>query len=191
MAVFAAALTLSGCVTGTVKGAAVQTATTRDLETTTVRANNHDLNFIEQMRPLLRDTVTLGEQLLGSPGIDPAVRELAQASMNREQDEIVRLNALLEQWKKIDEGNGEASTILPETGSRGVSPSEDLTEATGTERARLYLSILRGRLELMITLSERQLEMGQSETLKDQVDVMVTLKHDRIDRIDELLASLS
>lgn len=187
--VTAVALTLTGCTTKGVSGAAAQAESTRPVETGTVRANTFDLNFINQIRPLLQDTVALGEQLLASEGIAPEVKETAHKSMKRQQDEIIQLNSLLEQWGTIGESTEGVTDVLPEASSTNeVEPTADLRSMPESGRAEFYLTELRERLELMISLAEEEILQGESPQLKDQAELMIQLKSDRLRQIDALLA---
>lgn len=185
--VTAAALTLAGCSADGINGAAARAESTRPVETGTVQANTFDLEFIDQIRPLLQDTVNLGEQLLASEGIDPAVRDLAQTSVSRQQDEIIQLNSLLEKWGAIGDATaGVAESLSKVTSEAQVEPGADLLSVSQDQRAERYLDTLRERLELMVTLAEGEIAQGESAQLKDQAELMVQLKTKRIGQILEL-----
>lgn len=186
--VTAAALALAGCSADGINGAAAaQAESTHPVETRTVQANTFDLEFIDQIRPLLQDTVELGEQLLASEGIEPAVRDLAQTSVSRQQDEIIQLNSLLEQWGAIGEATEGVTESLPKvTSETQVEPGADLLSVPEDRRSERYLDTLRDRLEMMVTLAEEEIAQGESAQLKDQAELMVRLKTKRIGQILEL-----
>lgn len=188
--VTAVALTLTGCAADVVNGAAAQAESTRPVETSTVQANTFDLNFINQIRPLLQDTVALSGQLLASEGIDPEVRKTAQTSMNRQQDEIIQLNSLLEQWGTIGESTEGVTDVLPEASrTNDVEPTADLRRMSEAGRAEFYLTELQERLELMISLAEEEILQGESPQLRDQAELMIQVKSERLRQIDALLAA--
>lgn len=185
--VTAAALALLGCSADGINGAAAQAEPTRSVASGTVQANTFDLQFIDELRPLLQDTVKLGEQLLASEGIDPAVRDLAQTSISRQQDEIIQLNSLLEQWDSIGNATEAGSESLPKVTSEAqIEPGADLLSVPQNQRAQSYLATLHERLELMVSLAEEEIIQGESPQLKDQAELMVQVKTKRIGQILEL-----
>lgn len=185
--VTAAALALVSCSADNINGAAAQAESTRSVEAGMVQANTFDLKFIDQLRPLLQDTVELGEQLLASQGIDPAVRELAQTSISRQQDEIIQLNSLLEQWGTIGDGTEGVTESLPKvTPEAQLEPGADLLSVPQSQRTEHYLDMLQERLERMVALAEEEILQGESSQLKDQAELMVQVKTKRIGQIQEL-----
>lgn len=186
-AVTAAALALASCSADGLNSAAAQAESTLPGESTTVQANTFDLQFIDELRPLLQETVAMGEQLLASDGIDPAVRELARTSISRQQDEIIQLNTLLEQWDSIGEATERDTESLPKVTSETQSePSVDLLDVPQNQRAERYLNTLREQLERMVTLAEEEIMLGESSQLKDQAKLMVQVKTKRIGQVLEL-----
>lgn len=188
-AVTATSLTLSGCVTDTFTGTPTEAESTRSTETQTFQANTQDVQFIEEVKPRLQSNVTMSEQLLATEDVPEEIRTLAQTSLNRQQDEIIQLNSVLEQWNSIEEDTGGVAEALPEEGSAetGDRAGRELEVLPDRERPAAYLDRSRDHLVHVLELAQEQVRNGESVELRDLAEVMISVKNERLRQIDELL----
>lgn len=179
----------AGCVdvAAGVGGAATPgTSTTVEAPT---QANSADLQFVRAIRPHLCEAIDLADALLTAREVPAEVRDLAEYSKHRQQDELIQLNDMVQKFR--EHPNNEAGPPTPTDAepstAEGVDQAQQLHTLPDDAKARGYLELARKMHVQSIELAESQIANGNSPRLSDLTQQMVAVKTGRIAEIDAML----
>ncbi|WP_241387710.1 DUF305 domain-containing protein [Rhodococcus sp. CH91] len=177
----AVAFSVSACGDSGSDGGATSATTTSVIsgsatgEATSADHNQADVMFSEMMIPHHAQAIEMSDMLLAKDGIPEPVRSLAEEIKAAQQPEVEQFEVWLEEWGMPMPGSDGAGTgghhmdEMPHMdGMMTAQDMEALSEAQGTDAARLFL-------DQMIVHHEGAIEMAQDETENGQFPETVEL----------------
>jgi len=172
--------------------------------------NDADVMFAQMMIPHHSQAIEMSDMLLAKEGIPEEVTALAEQIKAAQGPEITQLESWLEQW-------GEP-TEMPETGNNdmpgmdegmdegmdgmegmegmemeGMMSEEDmqaLSDAQGTDAARLFLEQMIAHHEGAIDMAQTEIEDGQFPDAVEMARTIVDTQQQEIDTMRQLLTTL-
>ncbi|MGP6174440.1 hypothetical protein [Corynebacterium sp. A21] len=167
-------------------------------EAAEIEVNTADLEFVIKVKPLLQNSVEIGRLILAEPDLNPEVRLIAENSVARAQDEVIQLNAMLEEWEFATgdlrphaENAIDATAAIDPSGSQnlvgGLDDARILQDSPAGQQEITYLLLLRQQLSESIMLAENSIELGESSGLRVISEQIVAVKAGRIAKIDGYL----
>ena len=172
--------------------------------------NDADVMFAQMMIPHHSQAIEMSDMLLAKEGIPEEVTALAEQIKAAQGPEITQLESWLEQW-------GEP-TEMPETGNNdmpgmdegmdegmdgmegmegmqmeGMMSEEDmqaLSDAQGTDAARLFLEQMIAHHEGAIDMAQTEIEDGQFPDAVEMARTIVDTQQQEIDTMRQLEAQL-
>ncbi len=177
----AAALVLSGCAsvfTGGMGG--------RDLPDD---VNAADVMFVEMMIPHHEQAIEMADLVLETPGIDPAVIELATEIKAAQGPEIEQMKQWLDDWGMPSMPGGHGG----HGGMDGMLSEEELQrldDAEGDEATRLFLEGMIEHHEGAIDMADDVIDDGENADVRALAEVIITTQQAEIDLMRDLLAPL-
>ncbi|CAM3960897.1 DUF305 domain-containing protein [Isoptericola cucumis] len=197
----AATLTLTACSAGPTDdqhagghptGAASSSAPD-DAERDGEPFNAADRAFARGMVPHHEQAVVMSDVVLADDGIDPQVRELAQAIKVAQQPEIDRLTTWLDEWGADpagpDGGHGGHDGMDGE-GMSGMMSEEDLADleaADGAAAGSLFLTQMIEHHVGAVDMARTELDDGRHPGALAMAGEIVEVQQAEIDRMRELL----
>lgn len=206
LAVVFTAAACSDSATGTT--AATSSATTSATASAADEAaahNDADVMFAQMMIPHHSQAIEMSDMLLAKQDIPADVTALAEQIKTAQGPEIAQLESWLEQW-------GEP-TEMPETGNNdmpgmdmdegmdgmegmqmeGMMSEEDmqaLSDAQGTDAARLFLEQMIAHHEGAIDMAQTEIEDGQFPDAVEMARTIADTQQQEIDTMRQLLTTL-
>lgn len=206
LAVVFTAAACSDSATGTT--AATSSATTSATASAADEAaahNDADVMFAQMMIPHHSQAIEMSDMLLAKQDIPADVTALAEQIKAAQGPEIAQLESWLEQW-------GEP-TEMPETGNNdmpgmdmdegmdgmegmqmeGMMSEEDmqaLSDAQGTDAARLFLEQMIAHHEGAIDMAQTEIEDGQFPDAVEMARTIADTQQQEIDTMRQLLTTL-
>lgn len=177
----AAALVLSGCAsvfTGGMGG--------RDLPDDVAAA---DVMFVQMMIPHHEQAIEMADLVLETPGIDPAVIELATEIKAAQGPEIEQMKQWLDDWGMPSMPGGHGG----HGGMDGMLSEEELQrldDAEGDEATRLFLEGMIEHHEGAIDMADDVIDDGENADVRALAEVIMTTQQAEIDLMRDLLAPL-
>ncbi|MGV0811596.1 DUF305 domain-containing protein [Mycolicibacterium boenickei] len=166
--------------------------------------NDADVMFAQHMIPHHQQAVEMSDLLLGKPGIDPRVSELATQIKGAQAPEIAQMQGWLKQWGNPpmppmpqgdmghgDMGHGGMQGDMP--AMEGMVSEADMTtlrNAQGVEAAKLYLTHMIAHHEGAITMAQDEIDDGQYPAAIEMARAIVTTQQQEIDAMRQILGSL-
>ncbi|WP_064257403.1 DUF305 domain-containing protein [Rhodococcus sp. HS-D2] len=167
--------------------------------------NDADVMFAQMMIPHHSQAIEMSDMLLAKQDIPADVTALAEQIKAAQGPEIAQLESWLEQW-------GEP-TEMPETGNNdmpgmdmdegmdgmegmqmeGMMSEEDmqaLSDAQGTDAARLFLEQMIAHHEGAIDMAQTEIEDGQFPDAVEMARTIVDTQQQEIDTMRQLLTTL-
>ncbi|MFD6857872.1 DUF305 domain-containing protein [Rhodococcus sp. NPDC060090] len=167
--------------------------------------NDADVMFAQMMLPHHSQAIEMSDMLLAKQDIPADVTALAEQIKAAQGPEIEQLESWLEQW-------GEP-TEMPETGNNdmpgmdmdegmdgmggmqmeGMMSEEDmqaLSDAQGTEAARLFLEQMIAHHEGAVDMAQTEIEDGQFPDAVEMARTIVDTQQQEIETMRELLTTL-
>ena len=198
----AAALTLAGCSAGTTDdehaggdptGAASSSAAPDRAERADDgRFNAADRSFARGMIPHHEQAVVMSDVVLAADGVDPQVRELAQAIKAAQQPEIDQLATWLDEWgpdpAEPDGEHGDHEGMSKDM--NGMMSEEDLADleaADGAAAGSLFLTQMIEHHLGAVDMARTELDEGRHAGALAMAGEIVEVQQAEIDRMRELL----
>ncbi|WP_280461734.1 DUF305 domain-containing protein [Nocardia carnea] len=201
-ATLAVALTAAACgdsdtdtTTATTPSAAIS-ATTPAAEDAAAH-NQADVMFAQMMIPHHTQAIEMSDMLLAKQGIPEPVTALANQIKAAQGPEIDQLTAWLGQWgepTQMPSPSAMPGHDMPEMeGMEGMMSEEDmqaLSDAQGTEAARLFLDQMIAHHEGAIDMAQTEIEDGQFPDAVQMARTIVDTQQQEIDTMRQLLTTL-
>lgn len=197
----AALLALSACTndgddtaaeaTTPVSSSAVESTTTA----TSSAAAEHseaDVMFAQMMMPHHQQAIEMSDIILAKDGIPADVTQLAQDIKNAQGPEIQQLTEWLDQWGEPTEPQGSTGghNMAEMDGMLSDDELQQLSDADGTDAARLFLEQMIAHHEGAITMAEDEVENGSFQPAVDLAQTIIDTQQQEIDTMRDLLNSL-
>ena len=206
--VFAAAACSDTGTDTTVATSPATTSATTSVAEEAAAHNDADVMFAQMMIPHHSQAIEMSDMLLAKEDIPADVTALAEQIKAAQGPEIAQLESWLEQW-------GEP-TEMPETGNydmpgmdmdegmdgmegmegmqmEGMMSEEDmqaLSDAQGTDAARLFLEQMIAHHEGAIDMAQTEIEDGQFPDAVEMARTIVDTQQQEIETMRELLSTL-
>lgn len=167
--------------------------------------NQADVMFAQMMIPHHAQAIEMSDILLGKQGIPEPVTALTQQIKAAQGPEIEQLKTWLDQWGRPQmpdhaPGTGHqmpGMTSMPGMGHmpdmEGMMSEQDmraLSDAQGTEAARLFLTHMITHHEGAIDMAEDEIEDGQFPDAVQMARTIVDTQRQEIDTMRQLLTTL-
>ncbi|WP_019310373.1 DUF305 domain-containing protein [Kocuria rhizophila] len=152
--------------------------------------NDDDVMFAQMMIPHHQQAVDMSETLLAKDDIPADVQDFAQKVIDAQGPEIERMNQMLQTWEAPMPG--EDSTSM-DHGTGGMMSEEDmgmLTDAQGTDAARLYLEQMTVHHEGAVEMAQEQIEQGQNPQAVELARQVVEDQEAEITEMEQMLQEL-
>ena len=152
--------------------------------------NDADVMFAQMMIPHHQQAVDMSETLLAKDDIPADVQDFAQKVIDAQGPEIERMNQMLQTWEAPM--SGEDSTSM-DHGAGGMMSEEDmgmLTDAQGTDAARLYLEQMTVHHEGAVEMARDQVEQGQNPQAVELAQQVVEDQEAEIAEMEQMLQEL-
>ena len=204
LAVVFAAAACSDTDTGTT--AATSSATSAADEA--AAHNDADVMFAQMMIPHHSQAIEMSDMLLAKEGIPEEVTALAEQIKAAQGPEITQLESWLEQWGEPTEmpetGNNDMPGMDMDEGMDGMEGMEGmqmegmmseedmqaLSDAQGTDAARLFLEQMIAHHEGAIDMAQTEIEDGQFPDAVEMARTIVDTQQQEIDTMRQLLTTL-
>ncbi|MBF6456108.1 MULTISPECIES: DUF305 domain-containing protein [Nocardia] len=181
--------------TATTPSAAIS-ATTPAAEDTAAH-NDADVMFAQMMIPHHTQAIEMSDMILAKQGIPEPVTALANQIKAAQGPEIDQLTTWLGQWgepTQMPSSSAMPGHDMPETeGMEGMMSEEDmqaLSDAQGTEAARLFLNQMIAHHEGAIDMAQTEIEDGQFPDAVQMARTIVDTQQQEIDTMRQLLTTL-
>ena len=193
-----AALALAGAACGTTD-TGTETATDTETGSEAADHNDADIAFLQGMIPHHQQAITMSE--LATENTDNAeVLDLADRISSAQGPEMEQMEGLLDTWGVESDGGMEMEGGGMEGGMEGGGMEgggmlseggiDELAAAEGAEFDRLFLTGMIGHHEGAITSSEKVLEEGTSEEVKQLARDIIEAQEAEIAEMEELLTTI-
>lgn len=168
--------------------------------------NQADMHFARMMIPHHQQAIEMSDVILGKPGIDPRVVDLAKQIKAAQGPEIEKMQGWLDQWGM---GGMPSMTDMPgmdhggmhgaEPGMGGMagmdgmmSPAEmdALKNAQGVEATKLFLTGMIKHHQGALTMAQDEIKNGQSPDAIALAKSILESQQKEIDTMNQILASL-
>lgn len=197
----AALLALSACTNDgddTTAGATTSASTSAVQETSTQtldKTSGHseaDVMFAQMMMPHHRQAIEMSDIILAKDGIPADVTQLAEEIKNAQGPEIQQLTEWLDGWGEPTEPQGSTGghNMAEMDGMLGDDELQQLSDAEGTDAARLFLEQMIAHHEGAITMAEDEVDKGSFQPAVDMAQMIIDTQQQEIDTMRDLLNSL-
>lgn len=196
-----AVLGLSAC-TGDESGTesetttAVQTTASSESATSTSEVSSQhseaDVMFAQMMLPHHEQAIEMSDIILAKDGIPDDVTQLAEDIKNAQGPEIQQLTEWLDQWGEPTEPEGGhgGHNMSEMDGMLSDEELQQLSDAEGTDAARLFLEQMIAHHEGAITMAEDEVADGTYQPAVDLAQTIIDTQQQEIDMMRDLLDSL-
>ncbi|MFD6897588.1 DUF305 domain-containing protein [Rhodococcus sp. NPDC060086] len=192
--------------TGTDTDTTVATSpTTTSATTTTDEAaahNDADVMFAQMMLPHHSQAIEMSDMLLAKQDVPADVTALAEQIKAAQGPEIAQLESWLAQWGEptamtetdhdmpgMDEGMNDMEGMEME-GMMSAEDMQALSDAQGTEAARLFLTQMIAHHEGAVDMAQTEIEDGQFPDAVEMARTIVDTQQQEIETMRELLTTL-
>ena len=201
-AAIAAAITLTGCGSGTTTagtdhGSAAGTASaSAPSGSATAAAGEHnaaDTMFAQMMIPHHAQAVEMSDIMLAKKGITPKVTALAQKIKAAQAPEIETMTGWLKGWNEPTPAAGGHDMSTHGAGMGGMMSDDDMKKldaAQGTEAAKLFLTQMTAHHQGAIMMAKTEETGGQNADAVALARTIVTAQQKEIQEMKDLLATL-
>ncbi len=150
--------------------------------------NGADIMFVRMMIPHHEQAIEMADLVLETPGIDPAVIDLATDIKAAQGPEIAQMEQWLDEWgmPSMPDGHGGHG------GMNGMlSPVElqRLADAEGDEATRLFLEGMIEHHEGAIDMADDVIDDGENAAVRGLADTIIVTQQAEIDLMRDLLAA--
>ncbi|MBF6097706.1 DUF305 domain-containing protein [Nocardia cyriacigeorgica] len=159
--------------------------------------NDADVMFAQMMIPHHTQAIEMSDMILAKQGIPEPVTALANQIKAAQGPEIDQLTTWLGQWGEPTEMPSPSAMPghdMPEMdGMEGMMSEEDmqaLSDAQGTEAARLFLNQMIAHHEGAIDMAQTEIEDGQFPDAVQMARTIVDTQQQEIDTMRQLLTTL-
>ena len=191
-------LALSACTTDgdeTAAGDTTTAATSVVGETDTdasAEAGEHseaDVMFAQMMMPHHEQAIEMSDIILAKDGIPEDVTQLAEEIKAAQGPEIQQLTEWLDQWGEPTEPQ-DGHDMAEMDGMLGDDELQQLSDAEGTDAARLFLEQMIEHHEGAITMAEDEVADGTYPPAVDLAQTIIDTQQQEIDTMRDLLDTL-
>lgn len=199
----ATVLALSACTTdGDDTTTATETTTTAttsvvdetgtDTPAETGEHSEADVMFAQMMLPHHEQAIEMSDIILAKDGIPQDVTQLAEDIKNAQGPEIQQLTEWLDQWGEPTEPQGghDGHDMAEMDGMLSDEELQQLSDAEGTDAARLFLEQMIAHHEGAITMAEDEVADGTYPPAVDLAQTIIDTQQQEIDTMRDLLDSL-
>lgn len=203
----AAVLALSACTTDgedTTAGTETTATTSAVNETATDESGESDesgeaaehseadVMFAQMMMPHHQQAIEMSDIILAKDGIPDDVTQLAEDIKNAQGPEIQQLTEWLDQWGEPTEPEGGhgGHNMSEMDGMLSDEELQQLSDAEGTDAARLFLEQMIAHHEGAITMAEDEVADGTYQPAVDLAQTIIDTQQQEIDMMRDLLDSL-
>lgn len=205
--VFTAACSDSDTGTTAATSSATTSATTSAADEAAAH-NDADVMFAQMMIPHHSQAIEMSDMLLAKQDIPADVTALAEQIKAAQGPEITQLESWLEQWAEPTEmpetGNNDMPGMDMDEGMDGMEGMEGmqmegmmseedmqaLSDAQGTDAARLFLEQMIAHHEGAIDMAQTEIEDGQFPDAVEMARTIVDTQQQEIDTMRQLLTTL-
>ncbi|EHK81008.1 DUF305 domain-containing protein [Rhodococcus pyridinivorans] len=170
--------------------------------------NDADVMFAQMMIPHHSQAIEMSDMLLAKQDIPADVTALAEQIKAAQGPEIAQLESWLEQWGEPTEmpetGNNDMPGMDMDEGMDGMEGMEGmqmegmmseedmqaLSDAQGTDAARLFLEQMIAHHEGAIDMAQTEIEDGQFPDAVEMARTIVDTQQQEIDTMRQLLTTL-
>ncbi len=194
----AAILALSGCAsdsddTGTVTTSSASASSvgesTTEVASEATQHNEADVMFAQMMMPHHQQAIEMSDIILAKDAIPTEVIRLAGEIKAAQRPEIDQLTKWLGQWGEPIAPHG-GHEMARMDGMLSDDELAQLSEAEGTDAARLFLKQMIGHHEGAVTMAEDEIADGSYQPAVDLARTIITTQQEEIDTMRGLLDSL-
>lgn len=192
------ALALSACTndgddttTGTASPAstAAVEASATDASDESAAHSEADVMFAQMMMPHHQQAIEMSDIVLAKDGIPDDVTRLAEEIKNAQGPEIQQLTEWLAQWGEPAEAQ-DGHDMSTMDGMLTSDELQKLSDAEGTDAARLFLEQMIAHHEGAITMAEDEVADGTYQPAVDLAQTIIDTQQQEIDTMRDLLNSL-
>lgn len=161
--------------------------------------NQADVMFAQMMIPHHEQAIEMSDIILAKNAIPEPVMGLAEQIKAAQGPEIEQLRAWLEQWDasampdgdhNMPDMDGQLPDMHEMEGMLSEQDLQQLSDAEGTEAARLFLTQMIAHHEGAVSMAETEIDDGQFPDAVAMALTIVETQQDEIDTMRELLATL-
>ncbi|PAY23574.1 DUF305 domain-containing protein [Dietzia natronolimnaea] len=198
----AALLALSACTNDgddTTAAEPTTTSTTSVVEETGTdtpgEAGEHseaDVMFAQMMLPHHEQAIEMSDMILAKDGIPQEVTQLAEEIKAAQGPEIEQLTEWLDQWGEPTEPEGghDGHDMAEMDGMLSDEELQQLSDAEGTDAARLFLEQMIAHHEGAVTMAEDEVADGTYPPAVDLAQTIIDTQQAEIETMRDLLNSL-
>ncbi|MFD6856130.1 DUF305 domain-containing protein [Rhodococcus sp. NPDC060090] len=190
--IFAAACGESDTGTSSATSSVTSSAITSAEET--ADHNEADVMFAQMMLPHHAQAIEMSDMVLGKEGIPEPVITLAEQIKAAQGPEIEQLESWLAQWGQPMEAPDDMPGMDHGTEAmEGMMSEEDmqaLSDAEGTEAARLFLAQMIAHHEGAVDMAQTEIEDGQFSDAVEMARTIVAAQQQEIETMRRLLTTL-
>lgn len=151
--------------------------------------NAADVMFVEMMIPHHEQAIEMADLVLDTPGIDPAVIDLATEIKAAQGPEIEQMERWLDDWGMPSMSGGHGG----HGGMDGMLSDEELqrlADAEGDEATRLFLEGMIEHHEGAIDMADDVIDDGDNADVRRLAEIIITAQQAEIDLMGDLLTAL-
>ena len=157
--------------------------------------NRADMSFARMMIPHHQQAIEMSDIILAKPDIEPRVSELATQIKAAQGPEIEQLQGWLTDWGMpgmggMDHGDMKMGDMAGMDGMMSPADMDTLENAQGVQASRLFLTQMIAHHQGAITMSQREIEKGESPEAIALATSIVDSQQQEIDTMNEILSSL-
>ena len=165
--------------------------------------NSEDVTFAQRMIAHHQQAVQMSDIILGKPGVDPRVVDLANQIKAAQGPEIQQMQTWLNQWSQptnpttpgsMTPGAPNHGDMPGMTGMDGMMMSEQdiqaLTNAQGVDASKLFLTQMIQHHQGAITMAQNEIKSGQYPPAVSLAHSIVTDQQQEITTMTKVLNSL-
>lgn len=151
-----------------------------------------DVMFAQMMLPHHQQAIEMSDIILAKEGIPQEVTQLAEEIKNAQGPEIQQLTEWLDQWGEPaePEGGHDGHDMAEMDGMLSDDELQQLSDAEGTDAARLFLEQMIDHHEGAITMAEDEVADGSYPPAVELAQTIIDTQQQEIDTMRELLDSL-
>lgn len=157
--------------------------------------NKADMSFAHMMIPHHQQAIEMSDIILAKPDIEPRVSELATQIKAAQGPEIEQLQGWLTDWRMpgmggMDHGDTKMGDMAGMDGMLSPADMDALENAQGVQASRLFLTQMIAHHQGAITMSQKEIENGESPEAIALATSIVDSQQKEIDTMNEILSSL-
>lgn len=196
VAAFAVVFAAAACGDSETNTTAVSGTTPAGTSASEEAHNQADVMFAQMMIPHHSQAVQMSDMLLAKKGIPQPVTDLAEQIKAAQAPEIDQLTTWLEQWgepTRTQGMHGMDHDMPGMEGMEGMMSEQDmraLSEAQGTDAARLFLTQMTAHHQGAITMARTEIDEGQFPPAVQMAHDIVDTQRQEMGTMQQLLTTL-